>query len=396
MFKRNAHSFNIKLLSKVQSLPLFFFAIALFGGVQSIVASADSSAEMLQTTKTSFNTKNPTMISNLKSDETLIFFRSDAYLSTKDNMWHIPIHGWVYERENSWFQKNLFTKILQYKYDLTIEEDSSSIFNQRAGLLLADNERNKSIIITVGDKAFSLAKSEANGHFNDEIILSENEVKKFSAENRITYTAVLPQNDKRKFFGSSQLIEPEGLSVISDIDDTVKITGVGKNKTLLESTFYQPFEPVPGMAQVYQYWQSKGASFHFVSSSPWQLYSELLSFTESQGFPWSSFYLKNIRFKDATIFNLFKSGLETKPSQIEVLLEQYPKRKFILVGDSGEQDPEAYTLMYERYPKLIAGIYIRNVTGANLTDLRFAALLQRLPANTLHLFSSPMEIQHAI
>jgi phosphatidate phosphatase APP1 len=35
--------------------------------------------------------------------------------------------------------------------------------------------------------------------------------------------------------------------------------------------------------------------------------------------------------------------------------------QFILIGDSGEQDPEIYSKVVERYPNRVRVIYIRNV-----------------------------------
>src|SRR5690625_5563263 len=78
--------------------------------------------------------------------------------------------------------------------------------------------------------------------------------------------------------GWIRLLKPEGVSVISDIDDTIKITDIPAGRSVvLENTFFKPFQAVPGMAERYQ---EDGAevAFHYVSGSPWQLYRPISEF----------------------------------------------------------------------------------------------------------------------
>lgn len=332
------------------------------------------------------------MKTNIKADENVVFFRTDAAYSPVSETWLIPIHGWVYEDERSWFRKNAFADIIERKYGLTVDEDNSVFFERRTGLLIADNERNKRVVIQLGDQQYVMPASEANGHFKGEIRLSQAAIHALTDDEIVSFSAVLPEGDARNFSGEFRLVEPIGVSVISDIDDTVKVTGVLEKRDLLESTFYGEFVAVPGMASLYRKWAQTGIEIHFISSSPWQLYPELLAFAKANDFPWASFYLKSIRFKDKTILNLFKEGLFTKPIQISTLLERFPTRGFILIGDSGEQDPEAYTLMMERYPDRIRAIYIRNITGETLGNERFGPLVARLPEASIVLFNNPQEI----
>jgi phosphatidate phosphatase APP1 len=163
-----------------------------------------------------------------------------------------------------------------------------------------------------------------------------------------------------------------GLSVISDIDDTVKVTHVLDRGRMWEATFYKPFETVAGMPAAYQRLAAKGAAFHYVSSSPWHLAEPLLGLLETSGLPVSSLSLKQIRLKDRTALNIVKPGRETKPPAIEAILTRYPGRQFILIGDSGEDDPEVYADALRRHPKQITRIFIRNITAAHRGDARFA------------------------
>lgn len=120
------------------------------------------------------------------------------------------------------------------------------------------------------------------------------------------------------------LIPPTGLSIISDIDDTVKLSDVLNKRELLRNTFLREFVPVDGMAALYQHWeQQHDAVFHYVSASPWQLQPELEAFLRSSGFPLATFHLKSVRVNALpgsgdSLLNLLEKGASFKPRHIEV------------------------------------------------------------------------------
>ena len=146
------------------------------------------------------------------------------------------------------------------------------------------------------------------------------------------------------------------------------------------------------MAGLYRRLAGQDVSIHFVSSSPWQLYDPLQDFLRSSGFPWATMHLKTVRFRDETLLSLFKKGTETKPAQIEPLLQRYPERRFILIGDSGEQDPEVYGDLAQRYPGQIYRILIRNIDASTATDSRYLEAFSHIARHQWQLFDDPREI----
>jgi len=330
-------------------------------------------------------------VSNIKRDEHLVFFRTSAWLDEATDRWHLPIHGWVYEPQKSLARRITFEKILKRKYSLIKNMSTERNFDQRINLLIADNERGKRIVLRLGDKKYTLAPSRPNGHFKTVLTIPRTELAD-SKDNIVRYSAVIPENDPRVFEGESQLVGPEGKSVISDIDDTVKISHVVDKKRLMEHTFFLDFFAVEGMPELYRRWAHQNISFHYVSSSPWQLYTPLTAFLSGHEFPWASLSLKTVRFRDRSLFNLFMKGTKTKPIQIETLLQAYPKRQFTLVGDSGEQDPEVYADIARRYPKQIEKIYIRDITGLG-DSKNFEPIFDGLSRNIWTVFASPGDIQ---
>lgn len=331
--------------------------------------------------------------SSLPIDETLVLFTTPARRSVDGKRWLIPIHGWVYKPQHSRIRKALVASLLNARYGLEVTAAVKKYFDRRVNLLLADNKEHRRIIIEAGGHRFAMPETGDNGHFRSQIALSAQDVATFRTGDHLSFFAALPKGDPRHFGGEVLLVEPAGLSIISDIDDTVKLTHVTDHKRMFEQTFYKPFAAVPGMAEAYSGLQkSHQTTLHFVSSSPWHLYQPLQEFLQAEGFPLATISLKQIRLKDSSIFNLFKDGTETKPPQITALLMAYPGRKFILVGDSGEKDPETYAALMRRFPKQILRTLIRNVTGAKRDDARFSKVFAGIAAHKWRLISSAKAI----
>ena len=155
--------------------------------------------------------------------------------------------------------------------------------------------------------------------------------------------------------------------VISDIDDTIIHTGVVstlKWKVLLNSIFKSAASRIPleGAAAFYQKLH-RGKSgdnanpIFYVSHSPWNLYRYLEFFLKQNSFPKGPILLRS--FKD--IFMNKSGNRPQKHIEIVNILKTYPKLKFILIGDSGEHDPDIYMEIAETYPGRVIAIYLRSV-----------------------------------
>lgn len=331
----------------------------------------------------------PKNVSDIKSDETVTFFNTAAWIDPDTKHWNIPIHAWIYEPEDSAVRKGITAALLESKYDLKVTPDTEDNFRQRVNLLIADNERGKKLVIRIAGQDIPLSLSKENGHIFTILKLPTEAVNASSNQGRLHYFAVTSPQESRRFEGDVQLVYRYGISVISDIDDTIKITHVTDHKQLFNNTFFKDFQAVPGMSELYRQLTNQGAALHFVSSSPWQLYGPLMSFTQQADFPWATMSLKYVRFRDKTLLNLFKKGTETKPEQIEPLLQRFPKRRFILIGDSGEQDPEVYGDIARRFPSQIYHILIRNVDNSTERDRRYKLAFKDIPKSKWRLFDQP-------
>lgn len=102
--------------------------------------------------------------------------------------------------------------------------------------------------------------------------------------------------------------------------------------------------------------------------------------------------MKEFRWKNRTFFSLFTSPEKYKPGVIEPLLKRFPKRKFILIGDSGERDPEIYGALARKFPEQITQIYIRDVTDEAAESERYQKAFQAIPRTKWRIFRAPTEL----
>lgn len=145
-----------------------------------------------------------------------------------------------------------------------------------------------------------------------------------------------------------------GLGVLSDVDDTILVTGVQRTWTMIRQTLTGSAltrTSFAGAPELYRALAGQGERnpFFYVSSSPWNLHDFLLGFLAHRGFPPGPVLLRD----------LVTGG--HKRERIDEVLELHPGLRFVLVGDSAEHDPEIYADTVRRYPGRILAVYIREV-----------------------------------
>lgn len=155
--------------------------------------------------------------------------------------------------------------------------------------------------------------------------------------------------------------------IISDIDDTIVKTSATDMLAMSRTTFLNNARtrlPFAGVAEFYKALQlgrngKRNNPFFYVSSSPWNLYDLLKDFLDLNKIPAGPLLLRDF-------------GLEQKPEksqghmghkfkEIKQILEAYPHLNFVLVGDSGQEDPVIYQEVVKQFPNRILAIYIRDV-----------------------------------
>ncbi|MFM9963725.1 MAG: phosphatidate phosphatase App1 family protein [Planctomycetaceae bacterium] len=341
-----------------------------------------------------------TVVSPIKSDEEIVFYPTLAWFvgipnepEENSNHFEIEIHGCIFEAGKHAAGVKLIREMTGID-ESKLSTEEALLFQQRAELFAADHERGKAIPVRIGDQTYLLPESESNGHFHARIRTHGPFLDKASGGKfrELKVEAVLRDGDTREFSGQVHLAPnaPPVVRVISDIDDTIKISQVRDKPELLLNTFCRPFRLVPGMADMYRAWEKTGARFHYVSGSPWQLYPPLAEFVRDHKFPGGSFHMKLFRPTDRSAMNLFGSQIEYKKREITALFERFPRDSFVLVGDSGEQDPTIYAGLARENPRQVFRILIRNVTDDSLNTFR--ETFTGLPDDLWQVFREPSEI----
>ena len=170
--------------------------------------------------------------------------------------------------------------------------------------------------------------------------------------------------------------------VISDIDDTVLVTGATNVFQTLKLTFLEnAFTRMPfaGVSAFYRALQSGAVTtlfnpIYFVSSSPWNLYDLLIDFFRIQGIPKGPILLRDLGVNTEAFSS--EGHHRHKRAMIDKVLSVNPDLPFILLGDSGQQDPEIYADIIRANPTRIKAAYIRDVSSETRRDESVRALIQ--------------------
>jgi phosphatidate phosphatase APP1 len=299
---------------------------------------------------------------------------------TDDSTWIIPMRVWVHKKRRTPIPNDVIRFLLDDEGDLK----ESEVLRCRSCIeeFVADDDSHERVSFRFDsdDETYKFEnKSDSNGLVEQQFTLAVEKAQELlarqSASDWLTVTA-----EVEGFTGAGKirLLEREGLSVVSDIDDTIKVSEIpAGEKIVLRNTFLREYVVAEGMLDRYKGFGD--VAFHYISGSPWQLFKLLHAFLiEKNGFPEGTFHMKSLR---KSIFDLrgflhdlknFIAGKaytkEFKIEQISELMHHLPRRKFILIGDSGELDPEVFLEIKRTFGPQVEKILIRDVVGAKGSD----------------------------
>jgi phosphatidate phosphatase APP1 len=176
--------------------------------------------------------------------------------------------------------------------------------------------------------------------------------------------------------------------VVSDMDDTVlqsEVTNFLRAARIMLLENARTRLPFPGVAAFYRALRG-GTRQHgrnpifYVSSSPWNLYDVIADFLAAHEIPVGPLLLR-----DWDLGFSLRRHHDHKGAHIREILATYPALPFILIGDSGQHDPEIYARVVRDHPGRILAVYIRNVTPepARVASIRALAGEVRAAGSTL-------------
>lgn len=266
----------------------------------------------------------------------------------------------------------------------------------------SDEVPGASIGISLGGEEF-VVTSDKEGYF----------VKVFNAKQPLEWTDMWYEVQVRLI--DAPIPFPEGLSVtaevlvpppeaeygvISDIDDTIVTTGATNLLSMSRNTFFHNAHtrmPFPGVAEFYKalLLGRNGKSnnpFFYVSSSPWNVYDLLVEFMDLNDIPPGPLLLRDFGLDADKAGSSDHMGHKYK--EIEQILNAYPHLPFILIGDSGQEDPVIYREVVKNHPGRILAVYIRDVNVPERHKLAFE-ISKELVGHNVEMIVVPSTVEAA-
>ena len=193
---------------------------------------------------------------------------------------------------------------------------------------------------------------------------------------------------------TSYLVPSEGLTIVSDIDDILRVTKIYQPKEGLLNSFARPFTPWMNMPDIYANWSKSLPDFHFhyLTTTPEQVTRNYMEFIYNT-YPGGSFDTRPLNFSDVN------ATLSIRKALLNKVFQTFPKRKFILVADTSNSDVmRAYPQMVTDFPGQVQCIFLRNTSATDRGD-RFpydTSGFKNLNQNTYMFFLVPVRAYESL
>lgn len=150
-------------------------------------------------------------------------------------------------------------------------------------------------------------------------------------------------------------LNAQALVVVSDFDDTIKITNAGN---IAAATYNGIFKSkvYTGIPELLAEMRSYTSELHIVSAAPSVIAPRMRSLLRKQGIQYDSLNYRLIRAWD--------NKIHFKVKTIERILES--GEEVILLGDDVEKDPEIFVDIQQRFPGQVIAAYVHQVKNRPL------------------------------
>ena len=163
---------------------------------------------------------------------------------------------------------------------------------------------------------------------------------------------------------TAYLVPPTGLTIVSDIDDILRVTKIWDPAVGLMNSFARAFVPWMDMPDIYANWSTAipDMHFHYLTTTPEQVTRNYMDFIYKT-YPGGSFDTRPLNFSDVS------ATLSIRRYLLEKIFQTYPTRKFILIADTSNSDVmRDYPLMATEFPGQVQCIFLRNTSSTDPTD----------------------------
>jgi phosphatidate phosphatase APP1 len=314
-----------------------------------------------------------------------------------DGTFNVRFYGLIYKRDDSNDNVNVASDFItsdiiqQLNNDATTSEEKNNLqmnldpflhWDFQHGEKVTFNIPTGNVNVVMNDESDTAGEIDQFGSFTDSQI---------TIGNQYQYTAVDPQ-DSSGFRGNFTIYPANGWAVVSDLDDVLRITQIWEPFTGLKNTFEEDYVPVPGMPALFANWSRTlpNPSFHYATTTPIPLAGAYIRWLPT------TYPLGTLDMRPVDLFHP-DDVLNARQDQLERLGETFPKRKFIMVGDTSSNTLiKAYPEFARNFPSQLGCIFIRNITytypdySNSLIDLEKE--FEGVPRTKWFVFNTPEEL----
>jgi phosphatidate phosphatase APP1 len=279
-----------------------------------------------------------------------------------DGSFNVRFYGLIYTRDelsNNFIASDFINSDLanQLQDSATTDVERQNLKNNLDPFLHWDLQNNEQITFNIPTAGVNVTMTDHTGldgqfdeflSFNDST-LQIGGIARFLAVNPV---------DARPIQGNATIYAAKGISVISDLDDVLRITTIWKPLDGLKNTFMEPYVPVPGMPKLLQQWQKQlqNPGFHYATTTPVPLAGAYTEWIYGV-YPFGALDLRPLNIADPDAI------LNARADQLTRIGQTYPSRRFIMLGDTSSNTLiKAYPQFARDHPEQLACIFIRNIT----------------------------------
>lgn len=325
-------------------------------------------------------------VSSIAPDERVVLFPAFASrIADRPGAWRAVVRGQVFEPEED---SRVRAAILAAALDaLDVRDEDRPRARARLRPFLVDDQRFERIVVAIGARCVELPRSRADGSFTGSIVVEGDDAA--AIDGSLVVRVVLPDGDPREFSARVACLEPEGVSVVSDVDDTVRLGSGDDALSRVRDAIVAEYRAIPGMADAYRALAADGAAFHWLTAAPWPLHEPYAAFLREGGFPVGSFRMRSFALTGSSVAQLLADPSGHKRRALDELLGAFPRRRFVLIGDALESDPEIYGDAARRHPEQVAIVLIREDDEQPLDAARIALAFDEVPPARYAAFRDP-------
>ncbi|KAI0397203.1 hypothetical protein F5Y17DRAFT_14232 [Xylariaceae sp. FL0594] len=363
-------------------------------GRTSKVASTSGAKETLYGLLSYLGPRNP-LRRSITADDTVWLLDNTAYRDASTGRWQAEYVAAIFSQHSSCAVVDAAGAVAK-KLELAEHDPAYETLQERVFPFLQDIKPATQLkALYDGKTPISLGPSGANGISNNTKVLPA------SDDGHIVATsAKVPKGANGILEMKTVFADVEGWGIISDIDDTIKVTQTGDPIGILKSTFIDEPNPIAGMPELYKHIYSlvrETSAWFYLSASPYNLYPFLREFRENY-YPHGTIILRDSSWMSiqGLLTTLTLGTEEYKVDRMEKIHSWLPRRKMIFIGDSTQTDPEAYGEIYRRYPEWVKAILIRKVEDIAAIGIekknepeRFEKAFRDVPPTVWHIFTDP-------